>query len=107
MPIRVNGHFYLPSKSTHQSLLDYIVDISRISMSTENHLHVTFEPTQDTLREFEFNIDAGLFQQLQIEEESHIPSINLRKFYENNVNRFQLAYPEESAEVIFTNYINI
>lgn len=91
MPFHVRGHLHQPVTSiTDPKALLQVV------MATENQVHVTYEPNEQSPRTIRFTAKALAFQSANDNGESHAPE--LKEFY-NQQNRFEHAYPEDYEDM--------
>lgn len=85
MPLRIHGHYHTASNPR-----DYR-QLVQLAMSTENHVHVSFEPSKETPNKLVIRLKAGTFQNAQSAEDN----MELREFY-NNAGNFDSPYPEDT-----------
>jgi len=91
MPFRVRGHYHSPSSPANCK------QIIQLLMSTENLLHVDFEPNESTPKEIQVTLGGNSFQKLNAQQKSSYKP-NLGQFYSNSV-KFEHAYPEDFEDM--------
>jgi hypothetical protein len=56
MPLKVNGEVHIPHSAKYE-------DIVKTLMSTENHIHIEFQPTEETPNQIVLSAQGSFFQQ--------------------------------------------
>lgn len=87
MPLRIHGHYHTASNPR-----DYR-QLVQLAMSTENHVHVSFEPLKETPKKLVFRLKADTFQRAQSYNAED--NMELREFY-NNAGNFDSPYPGDT-----------
>jgi hypothetical protein len=90
MPFHVRGHLHRPvtSITDPKALL-------QVAMATENQVHVTYEPNDQSPRAIRLTARTQAFSSVD-KEQSHAPE--LKDFYSQQ-NRFEHAYPQDYEDM--------
>lgn len=89
MPFHIRGHFHWPARAT-----DY-KQVLQLIMATENHVHITFEPKENTPKEIILRLGGNVFQKASSGDGNHGPELD--NFY-SKASKFEKAYPDDDFE---------
>jgi hypothetical protein len=91
LPVHIKGHYHRAGQPTNYA--EYI----QLALASENQLHVTFQPNQQTPDEIILRANAGNFQRISAQ------APELDQFYSSNSGKFNAIHDEDFEDMDLEN----